>query len=67
MELKDMTIEQLEERKSAIVSESEATEEREALDNLEAEIKSINAELEARKAIEAEKNEVKEQIDQLKI
>ena len=47
MELKDMTIEQLEERKSAIVSESEATEEREALDNLEAEIKSINAELEA--------------------
>ena len=62
MELKDMTIEQLEERKSAIVSESEATEEREALDNLEAEIKSINAELEARKAIEAEKNEVRQAI-----
>ena len=62
MELKDMTIEQLEERKSAIVFESEATEEREALDNLEAEIKSINAELEARKAIEAEKNEVRQAI-----
>lgn len=59
---KDMTIEQLEERKSAILAEVETTEEREALDNLEAEMKSIKAELEARAKIEAEKNELRQAI-----
>ena len=62
MELKDMTIEQLEERKSAILAEVETVEEKDALDNLEAEMKSIKAELEARAKIEAEKNELRQAI-----
>lgn len=59
---KDMTIEQLEERKSTILAEVETIEEREALDNLEAEMKSIKAELEARAQIEAEKAELRKSI-----
>ena len=62
MELKDMTIEQLEERKSAILGEVESTENKETLDNLEAEMKSIKAELEARAQIEAEKAELRKSI-----
>lgn len=62
MELKDMTIEQLEERKNAILAEVETIEEKDALDNLEAEMKSIKAELEARAKIEAEKNELRQAI-----
>lgn len=62
MELKDMTIEQLEERKNAILGEVEATEEKDALDNLEAEMKSIKAELEARAQVEAEKAELRKAI-----
>lgn len=59
---KDMTIEQLEERKSAILGEVESTENKETLDNLEAEMKSIKAELEARAQIEAEKAELRKSI-----
>ena len=57
MEMKDMTVQELEERKQAIVSEIEA--EGADLDALEAETKSINAELEARKAEEAQKVETR--------
>ena len=57
MELKEMSIQELEERKQAIVSEVEA--EGADLDALEAEAKSINAELEARKAEEAQKVETR--------
>ena len=46
MELKEMTIEELEARKQAIVTELET--DGADLDALEAETKSINAELEAR-------------------
>lgn len=60
MELKDMTIEQLEERKSAIVSEIE--NEGADLDALEAEMKAINAEMEARAAIEAKKVEIRKAV-----
>lgn len=62
MELKDMTIEQLEERKSAILAEVETVEEKDALDNLEAEMRAIKAELEARAKVEAEKNELRQAI-----
>lgn len=60
MELKDMNIEQLEERKSAIVAELD--NEGADLDALEAEMKSINAEMEARAAIEAQKVEIREAV-----
>lgn len=62
MELKDMTIEQLEERKKAISSEVEA--EGADLDALDSEVKSINAELEARKAAEAKKVEIRQAVAQ---
>ena len=60
MELKDMTVQELEERKQAIVSEIET--EGADLDALEAETKSINAELEARKAEEAQKVEIRQAV-----
>ena len=60
MELKDMTIEQLEERKSAIVVELD--NEGADLDALEVEMKSINAEMEARANIEAQKNEIRKAV-----
>ena len=60
MELKDMNIEQLEERKSAIVAELD--NEGADLNALEAEMKSIKAELEERAKIEAEKAELRKQI-----
>ena len=60
MELKTMSIEELEERKVAIASEVEA--DGADLDALDAEVKSINAELEERKAIEAKKVEVRQAI-----
>lgn len=60
MELKDMTIEQLEERKKAISSEVEA--EGADLDALDSEVKSINAELETRKAAEAKKVEIRQAV-----
>lgn len=60
MEFKNMNIEQLEERKNAIVAELD--NENADLDALEAEMKSINAEMEARAAIEAKKVEIREAI-----
>lgn len=57
MELKDMTIEQIEERKSQIKEELEAPEA--DLNALEEEARSLNAEIEARKAAEAQKAEIR--------
>jgi len=57
MELKEMTIEELEARKAAIPAELDV--EGADLDALEAEMKSINAELENRKAVEAQKKEIR--------
>ena len=57
MEIKEMTIEQLEERKAAIVAELDAPEA--DLDALEAEARSIKEELEARAAEEAKKAEIR--------
>ena len=60
MELKDMTIEEMEERKSAIVAELDA--EGADLDALEAEMKSIKEEIEARKAEEEKKAEIRQAV-----
>ena len=62
MELKNMTAEQLEERKTAIVGEID--NEGADLDALEAEMKSINEELEARKNAEAKKAEIRNAVAQ---
>ena len=60
MELKEMTIEQLEERKAAIAVEVDAPEA--DLDALEAEARSIKEEIEARKAEEAKKVEIRKAV-----
>lgn len=60
MDLKEMTVEQLEERKSAIVGELD--NEGADLDALEEEVRAIKAELEAREAEEAKKAEVREAV-----
>ena len=60
MELKEMTIEEMEERKSAIVAELDA--EGADLDALEAEMKSIKEEIEARKAEEEKKAEIRQAV-----
>lgn len=57
MEFKEMTVDELQERKAAIALEVDA--EGADLDALETEARSINAELESRKAIEAEKVEIR--------
>lgn len=57
MELKEMTMEQLEERLAAIPVELEV--DGADLDALEAEVRAIKAEKEARIAAEAKKNEVR--------
>ena len=57
MELKEMTIEQLQERKTAIGAEVEL--EGADLDALETEARSINEEIESRKAAEASKAEIR--------
>lgn len=57
MEIKEMTIEELEARKIEIANELET--EGADLDSLETETKSINAELENRKAAEAQKAEIR--------
>ena len=57
MDIKDMTIEQIEERKNAIVAELD--NEGADLDALEAEMRSLKDELESRKAIEAQKAEIR--------
>lgn len=62
METKDMTIEQIEERKAAIVAELDA--EGADLDALESEMRSLNEELEARKSAEAQKVEIRTMVAQ---
>ena len=57
MELREMTVEALEERKTAIVAELDT--EGADLNALEEEMRSINDELEARKAAEAKKAEIR--------
>lgn len=57
MELKEMTIDELQERKAAISAECEAPEA--DLDALTEEVRGINAELEARKQAEAQKAEIR--------
>lgn len=57
MELKDMTIEQLEERKAAIAAELDAPEA--DLDALETEARAIKEELEQRRAAEAKRSEIR--------
>ena len=57
MELKDMTIEQLQKRKAQIATEIDAPEA--DLNVLEAEARSINEELETRKQAEAQKAEIR--------
>ena len=60
MELKDMTVEQLEERRQAIAAEVDAPEA--DLDALESEARAIKAELEERKAAEVERQEVRDAV-----
>ena len=60
MELKEMTIEEMEARKAAIVAELDA--EGADLNALEAEMRSINEELESRKAEEAKKAEIRQAV-----
>ena len=60
MELKNMTVEQIEARKAEIVTELDKPEA--DLDALQEEIRSLNAELEARKAAEAKKAEIRKAV-----
>lgn len=62
MELKEMTIDQLEERKAAIATEIDAPEA--DLDALESEARAINEEIEARKQAEAQKAEIRAAVAQ---
>ena len=62
MDLKEMTIEQLEERMSAIVAELDAPEA--DLDALEVEVRAIKEEMETRKAEEAKKVEIRAAVAQ---
>lgn len=64
MELKEMTVEQLEERKSAIVVELD--NEGADLDALEAEVRSIKEELESRANEEAQKVEIRKAVADIK-
>ena len=57
MNIKEMTVDELLERRSAIAGELDAPEA--DLDALEAEVRSINEELEARKASEMKRNEIR--------
>lgn len=59
MELKEMTIEQLEERKTELVAEIDGCEEMEKLEELRSNIEAIKAEMESRAQIEAEKAEIR--------
>lgn len=60
MELKEMSIEQLEERKAAIVAELDAPEA--DLDALQEEARSIKEEIETRKETEAKKAEIRQNV-----
>lgn len=62
MELKEMTIEQLEERKAELVAEIDGCEEMEKLNELRTNIEAIKAEMESRAKIEAEKAEIRSAI-----
>ena len=62
MELKEMNVEQLEERKSELLAQVEGVEEKDALDSIEAEINAIKSELAERASVEAEKAELRKQI-----
>lgn len=62
MDFKEMTVEQLEERKTAIDAELDSPEA--DLDALEAEVRGIKSELESRKAEEAKKTEIRASIAQ---
>ena len=62
MELKEMTIEQLEERKAEIVSAVDAPDA--DLDALEAEARSIKEEIELRKAEEEKRNAIRTAVAQ---
>ena len=62
MELKEMTIEQLEERKAELVAEIDGCEEMEKLNELRTNIEAIKAEMESRAQIEAEKAEIRSAI-----
>ena len=64
MELKEMAVEQLEERKNAIVAELD--NEGADLDALEAEVRSIKEELESRAAEEAKKVEIRKTVAEAK-
>ena len=57
MELKNMTIEELEARKNELVAsiDNEGAD----LDSIESEVRAIKEEMESRKAVEAKKNEVR--------
>ena len=57
MEIKEMTVDQLEERRAAIVAELDAPEA--DLDALETEARAIKEELEQRRADEAKRNEIR--------
>ena len=65
MELKDMTIEQIEERKAAIVAELD--NEGVDLDALETEMRSLKDEIEARKVEEAKKAEIRSAVADQKV
>lgn len=65
MDLKELTIDQIEERKSAIVAELD--NEDADLDALENEMRSLNDELEVRKADEAKKAEIRQAIADEKV
>ena len=60
MEIKNMTVEQIEARKAEIVTELDKPEA--DLDALQEEIRSLNAELEARKAAEAKKSDIRKMV-----
>lgn len=57
MEIKEMSVDELLERRTAIATELDAEDA--DLDALEAEVKSINEELEARKQAESQRNEIR--------
>ena len=60
MEIKNMTVEQIEARKAEIVTELDKPEA--DLDALQEEMRNLNAELEARKAAEAKKSDIRKMV-----
>ena len=60
MNFKDMSVDELMERRAAIATEIDAPEA--DLDALESEARAINEELETRKAEEAKRNEIREAV-----